>query len=210
MERVGVRELLARVIHREPGGNQLPMLQQPVRVLVASGKRILAQQDPPVLRHRPQVPLEEPTADDLGGLRLGGHHHRLAEPVQHLLEAVVIRLVFRGHLQLRGRDGDHQHDAGLAARRLRQVVQEVIELRGQPALAAAAAVVHQLVHQGNISARVTPAATMSSTSPTRMRIPRIQGEPPQTCESDMLRSSTLSWLTMLPSSLANSGERTID
>ena len=94
-----------------------------------------------------KIPLEEPSPDDLGGLRLGRHHHRLAQPVQHLLEAVVVRLIFRCHLQLGGRDGRHQDDIALPARCLRQVVQKVVELGGETALAAAADVVHQLVHE---------------------------------------------------------------
>lgn len=48
MKRVGVPELLARGIHREPGGDQLPMLEQPVRIVVAGGERVFGQQDPPV------------------------------------------------------------------------------------------------------------------------------------------------------------------
>ena len=72
----------------------------------------------------------------------------LAQPIEHLLEAVVIGVILRRHFKIdRGGDGHGDDHIVLAARRFREVLQEVIELRRQAALAIAADVVHQLVDE---------------------------------------------------------------
>ena len=126
MERVGRQECLVRRVGREPTGQLQPVLQHPVGVGAAGVAGLPVQDDPAVLRHRGRVPLEQPAADDLGGLGLGRHHDRLAHPVEHLLEALLVGLVFGGVLQLRRGDRDDQHDVVLAARGLGERLEEVV------------------------------------------------------------------------------------
>ena len=80
-------------------------------------------------------PVEEPAADDLGVVGLGRHDDRLAQPVEQLLDRLVVALILGRHLQLGGRDRDAQDDVLAAAGFLGEVLEEVVELVAELALA---------------------------------------------------------------------------
>ncbi len=137
MERVGGLERVSRLVHGEPTRDLLAVLQRPVGVLSRHLHAIVGHPHP----------LEQPAPDDLGGLGLRRHEDRLAEAVQELLEPFVIGVIFGRHLKLGGRYGYRKHHVVLGAGRLGQVLEEVVQLRGEAAAPIPAYVVHKLVHE---------------------------------------------------------------
>ena len=105
VEWIGGGELLAGAVEGEPVRQLLAVVNNPVAVFPAGFQRVLGQHDLAFVGDGALVPLEEAAADDLGGLGLSGHDDGLAEAVEHLLESLVIGLVFRRHLELGGGDG---------------------------------------------------------------------------------------------------------
>ena len=147
MERVGCPEGIPRIVDREPRWQLRPVLGDPVAVLVADLLGVAGQHDPAIGRtsrsshsnsRRRMISEVSVSADMITAL---------PSRSSSFLKRVVVGLVLGAHLQLGRRDRHGQHDVVPPARFLRQVVQEAVELRRQPALAVAADVVHQLVHQ---------------------------------------------------------------
>ena len=147
VEGVGGGELLAGAVEGEPVGQLLAVVNNPVAVFVAGFEGVLGKHDLAFVGDGALVPLEQPAADDFGRFGLGGHDDGLAEAVEHLLEALVVGLVFGRHFELGGGDGHRQHDVVEAARDFGEVVEEVVELGAEAALAVSADVVHQLVQE---------------------------------------------------------------
>ena len=84
VEGIGGGELVAGAVQREPVGQLLAMLNDPVAVFVAGFQRVLGKHDLALAGDGALVPLEQPAADDFGSFGLGGHDDGLAEPVEHL------------------------------------------------------------------------------------------------------------------------------
>lgn len=135
MKRVRCLQCFTCVLDREPARELLLIRLQPRFVLFDGRKSVFGK----------ALPLEEAASDDLRGL--GRHDDGLAEAIEQLLEALEVRLVLGRHLELGRRDGDGQDHVVAAPSNLREVVQERVELSREPALAAAAHVVHQLVEE---------------------------------------------------------------
>ena len=67
----------------KPFGDLLAVVDDPVRIVANRCAGVVGQ----------PLPLEKASPDDFGGLRLRGHHHWLAQAVEHLLESLLVCLV---------------------------------------------------------------------------------------------------------------------
>src|SRR5580658_234383 len=137
VQRIGAGESLARGVDREPIWDLLPVLNDPVGVFRDGSLGIIVQ----------PLPFKQATPDDLGGFRLRGHHDRLADPVKHLLEPLLVRFVVGTVRHFRRRNGYQQDDLVRSASLLREGLNEVIQGAMVALVTICAGVVDHLVHQ---------------------------------------------------------------
>ena len=147
MKWIGSSKGLARGVERKLLRHLLAMVLYPVPEFITGGERIPVEQNPAIARNRVFVPLEEAAPDDFGGFRFRRHHHRLANPVEKLFEALVVGLVVGAHFKLRGRNRHGEHHVVAPPCFLAQIVKKAVKLGGHATLAATADKIHQLVHQ---------------------------------------------------------------
>src|ERR1039458_10182595 len=109
MKGIRGRKGLARSVEWKLFRDLLAIVLYPVPEFVARGERIAVEQNPTVTRDRVFIPLEETAPNDFGGFGFRRHHHGLADAVEKLLEALVVRLVVGAHFEFRGRNRHGEH-----------------------------------------------------------------------------------------------------